>query len=403
MKPDFSAGAPFLGYLYQAQYALYSLLQERRPEAKIVIEGLDDVVTEYDDSITLTQLKHQLQVRKQATMTAASPELWKTINIWAKRLSWGEWKPGETQLVLVTTAKAPADSLPALLCEGKGRDEKKARLLLLDTAVFSVNKALENEFEAFLKLSDTEQQYLIEAMVVYDEAPPIHDLPALIKQGLRYSVLPDKMDAFYERLQSWWLTKVIEHLRAKSQQSISWLDLQLRITDLISRFQSDSLPIDYAQERIDMTYIEAQKDKMFVRQLNCLKVRTERVQLAIEDFYRAFEQRTRWVKDKLLIDDDLAVYEDKLKKEWRLYMAQLKDELDDESELDDDAACIRLGKRVLMWVENVKMPIRKNMPLGDDYVMRGSYHMLANHDTPPVYWHPRFLEQLERVVAEAAV
>lgn len=403
MKPDFSAGAPFLGYLYQAQYALYSLLQERRPEAKIVIEGLDDVVTEYDDSITLTQLKHQLQVRKQATMTAASPELWKTINIWAKRLSWGEWKPGETQLALVTTAKAPANSLPALLCEGEGRDEKKARLLLLDTAVSSTNKALENEFKSFLKLSDTEQQYLIEAMVVYDEAPPIHDLPALIKQELRYSVLPDKMDAFYERLQSWWLTKVIEHLRAKSQQPISWLDLQLRITDLISRFQSDSLPIDYAQERIDMTYIEAQKDKMFVRQLNCLKVRTERVQLAIEDFYRAFEQRTRWVKDKLLIDDDLTVYEDKLKKEWRLYMAQLKDELDDESELDDDVACIRLGKRVLTWVENVKMPIRKNMPLGDDYVMRGSYHMLANHDTPPVYWHPRFLEQLERVVAEATV
>ncbi|MGI4821964.1 MAG: hypothetical protein ACRYFV_12205 [Janthinobacterium lividum] len=53
-------------------------------------------------------------------------------------------------------------------------------------------------------------------------------------------------------------------------------------------------------------------------------------------------------------------------------MAQLKDELDDESELDDDVACIRLGKHVLTWVENVKMPIRKNMPLGDNYVMRGS-------------------------------
>jgi hypothetical protein len=290
-----------------------------------------------------------------------------------------------------------------LLCEGAGRDEKEARRLLLETSTTSVNKSLSEEFKAFTSLSDTEQQYLVEAMVIYDQSPPIYDLPALIKLELRYSVPPDKMDAFYDRLQSWWLLKVIEHLRAKSQQRISWLDLQLRITDLISRFQSDSLPIDYAQERVEMTYIEAQKDKLFVRQLNCLKVRTERVQLAIEDFYRAFEQRTRWVKDKLLIDDDLAVYEDKLKNEWRLYMAQLKDELDDESDLDDDVACIRLGKRVLSWVETVKMPIRKNMPLGDDYVMRGSYHMLANQDTPPVFWHPRFLEQLQRVLTEVTI
>jgi hypothetical protein len=39
--------------------------------------------------------------------------------------------------------------------------------------------------------------------------------------------------------------------------------------------------------------------------------------------------------------------------------------------------------------------------LGDDYVMRGSYHMLANKDEPPVYWHPKFLEQFREVVAEA--
>ena len=401
MKPDFSAGAPFLGYLYQAQYALYALLQERRPEAKIAIEGLDDVVIENDDAVTLAQLKHQ--ANKQATMTAASPELWKTINIWGKRLTWGEWKPGDTKLALITTAKVPVGSLPALLCEGEGRNEAEALHLLLETAAKSRSKTLVEEFKTFTSLTPTEQQYLVEAMVVYDNSPPIQDLPALIKQELRYSVVADKMDAFYDRLQGWWLIKVTEHLRAKSQQQISWLDLQLRITDLISRFQSDSLPIDYAQERIDMTYIEAQKDKMFVRQLNCLKVRTERVQLAIEDFYRAFEQRTRWVKDKLLIDEDLGVYEDKLKNEWRLYMAQLKDELDDESELDDDVTCMRLGKRVLTWVETIKMPIRKNMPLGDDYVMRGSYHMLANQDTPPVYWHPRFLEQLQRVVAEATI
>jgi hypothetical protein len=396
MKPDFSAGAPFLGYLYQAQYALYALLRERRPEAKIAIEGLDDVVIENDDATTLAQLK---QVK--TNMTAASPELWKTIHIWGKRLTWGEWQPGETKLALITTAKVPAGSLPALLCEGPGRNEAEARRLLLETAATSINKNLKDEFETFTKLSVAEQEYLLEAMTVYDSSPPIQDLPALIKDELCYSVLPDKLDAFHERLQGWWLKKVVEHLQTKSHQKISWSDLQLRIADLVRWFQQDSLPLDYAQERVSMGFIEAQKDKMFVRQMNCLKVRTERVQLAIEDFYRAFEQRTKWVKDKLLIDEDLSLYEDKLQREWRLYVAQLKDELDDESELEQEVHCIRFGKRVLTWMENIKMPIRKNMPLGDDYVMRGSYHMLANKDEPPVYWHPRFLEQFREVVAEA--
>lgn len=396
MKPDFSAGAPFLGYLYQAQYALYALLRERRPEAKIAIEGLDDVVIENGDMTTLAQLKHV-----KANMTAASPELWKTIHIWGKRLTWGEWQPGETKLALITTAKVPAGSLPALLCEGDGRNEAEARRLLLETAATSTNKNLKDEFETFTKLSVAEQEYLLEAMTVYDSSPPIYDLPALIKDELCYSVLPDKLDAFYERLQGWWFKKVVEHLQTKSHLKISWSDLQLRIADLVSWFQHDSLPIDYAQERISMGYIEAQKDKMFVRQMNCLKVRTERVQLAIEDFYRAFEQRTKWVKDKLLIDEELSLYEDKLHREWRQYVLQLMDELDDESELEQEVNCIRFGKRVLTWMENIKLPIRKNMPLGDDYVMRGSYHMLANKDEPPVYWHPRFLEQFREVVAEA--
>jgi hypothetical protein len=402
MKPDFSAGAPFLGYLYQAQYALYALLRERRPEAKLVIEGLDDVVIEHNKEVTLMQLKHQLKVRGQANLTASSPALWHTLYIWAVRLKNGEWQPGDTKLALITTAKAPDNSLPALLREGKGRNETEAIQLLLKAAAESKSKD-ENrqlEIQTFIGLTPAQRADLISAVAVCDSSPHIQDLPKLIRKELCYSVLPEHEEAFYERLQSWWFDKVVEHLAAKSHQQISWPDLQIRIADLVSRFQRDSLPLDYTAGVLNMTYFEAQQSRMFVRQLHSLKVSLERVQIAVDDYYRAFEQRTKWVKDKLIIDYDLGEYEAKLKREWYICVTQLKDNLDDVDELEQEAACVKFGKRVLTWMENAKIPIRKNMPLGDDYVMRGSYHMLADLDTPAVYWHPKFLTQLQEAVAE---
>jgi hypothetical protein len=274
--------------------------------------------------------------------------------------------------------------------------------MLLNTAAESKsqNKEMQDAFRTFTNLTQAQREYLIEAVVVCSNSPHIKDLPRLIKDELCYSVLPENEDAFYERLQSWWFDKVVEHLVAKSHQQIAWTDLQMRIADLVSRFQRDSLPLDYLEGKLSQSYFEQQRNKKYVQQLDCLRVSLERIQVAVDDYYRAFEQRTKWVKDKLIIDYDLGVYEEKLKKEWRVCVAQLKDNLDDEDALDQEAACVRFGKQVLTWMENARMPIRKNMPLGDEYVMRGSFHMLADQDTPAVYWHPKFVARLQQAVAE---
>ena len=35
----------------------------------------------------------------------------------------------------------------------------------------------------------------------------------------------------------------------------------------------------------------------------------------------------------------------------------------------------------------------------EPYVMRGSYHMLADKNPPRVWWYPKFLERLEQILA----
>jgi hypothetical protein len=38
----------------------------------------------------------------------------------------------------------------------------------------------------------------------------------------------------------------------------------------------------------------------------------------------------------------------------------------------------------------------------EPYVMRGSYHILANEEKPRVWWHPKFLERLQVLLAVPA-
>jgi hypothetical protein len=63
---------------------------------------------------------------------------------------------------------------------------------------------------------------------------------------------------------------------------------------------------------------------------------------------------------------------------------------------------LSLGVELLDWMElKANFPIRREMPIGHEYVMRGSFHRLADADAPRVYWHPKFLEQLAAILNPA--
>ncbi len=58
--------------------------------------------------------------------------------------------------------------------------------------------------------------------------------------------------------------------------------------------------------------------------------------------------------------------------------------------------CLKLGRELLSWMETVaNIKIKPNVE--DRFVLRGSYHILANADAPRVFWHPRFVEQLTQL------
>jgi hypothetical protein len=116
------------------------------------------------------------------------------------------------------------------------------------------------------------------------------------------------------------------------------------------------------------------------------------VENAVLDYYRAFEQRSRWVREELLIDEELEGYERRLVDEWERIRLALQDEVDIPNLTEYELR--HLGRKLLNWVEQVAdIRIRKEVTV--PYVMRGSYHILADGEPPQIWWHPQFLERLE--------
>lgn len=396
-----AAGPQALGYLYQTQYALHSLLAADSEETAIIVEGLDDVELQATSSTKLQQLKHHISTKRQATLTNSSTDLWKTLRVWADLLQKKAWNPLQTKLALITTATAGKKSIPSLLRDDKVRDPDEALKQLVTLAATPPSKALAEPFKVFNSLTALQKKQLVQSIVVIDQAPDIEDLEVPIKKQLQFSAPANKVDNVYLHLLGWWYSKVAQQLNEKSHAPIRLIDLKNKLDEIRNQHQRDSLPIEFARASPDKAFYDAQEGRLFVRQLDYLILHTDRVRFAITDYYRAFQQRTKWATDGLLFDEELLHYEEDLKENWARYVARLKSHADFDGKLEEDAVCRTFGLSVLDWMETVNFSIRAGMPAKDEYVTRGSYHMLADEPTPAVYWHPKCLEKLTEALEQA--
>lgn len=393
MTTPFSAGPQALGYLYQVRYSLFSLLTDDREEASLIIEGLDDISISGDGLLTLDQLKHH--VKGFANLTNSSPEIWKTLRVWSQSLLNEDWQPEDVSLNLITTAEAPINTVAAFLRKTGDRNEDKALELLRSISNESDNANLASSFKVFKALSPQQQRRLIRAITIIDGSQNISDIVNDIKRKLRLSVSPSHIDALYERLEGWWFNKAIDHIVNESKTPISQSELFIKNISISEQIHKDSLPIDYTLAVAPDEYFTDLDNRIFVRQLNYLKLNSKRIRNAVLDYYRAFEQRSRWARESLLIDDELIFYEARLHQEWDRYMTILQDDYD---ELDSHINCQKFGKSILAWMESIDLPIRPKMPVGSEYVTRGSFHILADQNPPSVYWHPKFIEFLDTII-----
>lgn len=397
---QFSAVDSALGYLYQVRCALLWSLRRLKiePVFDASIETLDDITFESNGTAQeLLQTKHHKN--RVANLTNASADLWKTLRIWIA--AWDADHISSTTILYLVTTENVVSGTTAGYLKSNGRDIDNALQLLVKTARTSTSTTNAPAYAAFLAKSSEEQRSLIERIFVVDSAPDIGDLDQLLKSEIFHACSREHQNAFMEYLEGWWFRRAIEQLeKVDTGARISSQDLEDKMADLRNRFRRDSLPIadDLLNYQLEDETAVSHGDFPFVQQIKLASSHATRVASAIQDYYRAFEQRSRWQRQDLLFIGDLRTYEMRLIEEWKLLFAAIEDRLGDEPTEEDKKAA---AKEILFWVETGDVKARIKQDVTEAFITRGSLHILSNELR--VGWHPdfrsRLLHLMERVSA----
>jgi hypothetical protein len=193
-----------------------------------------------------------------------------------------------------------------------------------------------------------------------------------------------------ERLEGWWLRRCLKQLTSAAiTDRVLATEIEAQMSDLREQFKQDSLPIDDDLLTFDLNEATqiAHAESAFVRQLEIIAAGKRRIAAAVRDYYRAFEQRSRWLRNDLVLIGDLAQYERRLIEEWELVFEGVRDDL---GAIAAEEAKQKAARDVLKWAERTSLPIRPNVT--EPFITRGSLHMLS--DEIRLGWHPEFRDRL---------
>lgn len=377
------ASASATGYLYQCRIALLTALRAipLNLNQEVSVERFDDVAFDKAGMPSqLIQTKHH--IAKSGNLTDASSDLWKTLLIWLKAVQADAQFPFRMRLFLLTTGTAPEGSACSWLRSiSNQRSEAEADKLLLDTASTSKNADHAKAHALYKALSSEVRLSLLRSITVLDNAPNIIDVIDEICQSLYMAAPKNQLGNFVERLEGWWFARVIDGLVNK--KSIPLLAIEQRIDELREEFQRDALPVD-VKGSVPSPEVIADLDKRpFVKQLRRIRIGTPRIELAIRDYYRAFEQRSRWTRQELLVDGELERYEQDLKEAWEPRFLTVVDSLPSPCAPEEKVVG---GQKIFQWAEqDADFPLRT---VRERFLTHGSFQMLANRHV--IGWHPNF-------------
>jgi len=398
----YSAGEQGLGYIYQARLALLHLLQLSEDTA-VLLEKDDDLdFIDGDGGKSLASLKHKAVGDR---LTDLSTDFWKSVNIWLVRYKRDGRAASNLRFFLFTTGTVSADSfLARLLPDQPVASGDAASLTELANAALAKSKSqlIRPIATDFNELSDAEKQNFLERILILEGSPRIGDIPATIKDKYMRSVRREHREFVFERLEGWWSDAAIKQLTGARTEGIFGYEVSDKLSAFAEEYKADNLPITF-RGKVPAHDIDTATDpRLFVAQLREIGISSNRIRSAILDYYRAFQQRSAWARENLLVSGEVDEYEDRLADEWNRFKDVAFEKVKDDSAED---ALREAGATLYNWAEFETGKIeslRIRAQVTEPYVLRGSFHILADTTPEPrVYWHPRFLDRLGKVLGVA--
>lgn len=234
---------------------------------------------------------------------------------------------------------------------------------------------------------------LLNQTYIIDNASNIIDVEKTFRKQIRYSCVPKYEDLIYERLEGWWYKKAIEALCSDNPIFVTQSQVRTFIVSISQEYTDENLPIDiFDIEDFQESDLGAD-EKIFYEQLKLIAIGSRRMQMALRDYYRAFRQRANWIRNDLIYVNELGKYEERLIDEWEHAFACMEDDLAEYAGVTEDEK-IKEGRKLFTDIE--KRDIRIRPKCQEAFVMRGSYHILANQ--LKVGWHKDFYDRLKKLL-----
>lgn len=392
---QYSAGEQGLGYIYQPRFALLRLLQ--LPEnTSVLIEKDDDLdFLDKDGTKTLASLKHKAVGDR---LTDLSIDFWKSVRIWLARYNRDGRSEANLHFFLFTTGSVSETSfLRYFLFDHRPENDETASLSQFASEALAKTKSdvIGAIAQDFHELNEEEKNDFLSRIVIYDGGPRIVDVPSIIKDQHMRSIRREFREAVFQRLEGWWNDTVVDMLSEKRTEAIFGYEISDKLSAFAEEYKSDNLPITF-RGKTPAGEIDAEHDpRLFVVQMREIGIASNRIRNAILDYYRAFEQRSAWARENLLVSGEIEEYEDRLVDEWSRYRDVVFEDLNGESA---DEVLLAAGKALYRWADmdsgNINT-LRIRERVTEPYVLRGGFHILANtRPLPRVYWHPRFLSRV---------
>lgn len=388
MSSTFSAKEPALGYYYQIIRGLVLLLEEKRmTNPMLSFECLDDIAIEKDGKVDLYQAKLHIT---PAQLTDRSTDFWKTVRVWSKGIKDGTFDPTTTIFTLITTASISDDSFLNLFLSGKEEDKNKILAKMEAIAMETTNKTNKPCYDAFSELTKEEKQGLINNIRINDANVSISDTMAQLKYRLELSAASSALDSLMNSLVGWWFKSAIDMLQSDTKKTISKAIANNYIQSCRDQIRADALPDEfYEKVEIDDAALEENKDKIFVKQLSLIDATKREKKAAISDYKRAYSQRSKWLRDGRIAQQEYNKFDANLQDEWRSRFDLMQDEIEgkgDEERKNAGHSFYRMN-----YVNpQYPLPLLRGASL---YITKGSYQILSNEKT--IGWHPNYKDLLD--------
>ncbi|TFC25179.1 hypothetical protein E3O25_14380 [Cryobacterium sp. TMT1-3] len=402
LKDKYSAGEQGLGYIYQPRFALLRLF-ELSESTELLIEKDDDLDFIHETGAkALASLKHKAEGDR---LTDLSTDFWKSVRIWVTRYKRDGCLEANLTFFLFTTAKVSATSFLRVFVSRPERTDADDAQTAEDAlgVLAKSNSKLGAEIRTEISpLDETERRDFFSRIVIVDSAPRISDIPQKIMDVHMRSIQRRFRPAIFERLEGWWNDLTVDLLAGRRSEAVSGYELSDKLSTLAGEYTSENLPIHFAG-MFPVGEIDATTDgRQFVVQLREIGVQSDRIRNAILDYYRAFEQRSVWARENVLVAGEMERFEDRLVDEWSRYRDVVFEELDEDSA---HPTLLAAGRALYRWADLESgnlATLRIRERVTEPYIVRGGFHMLANaRPTPRIYWHPLFLELVGKALAES--